>query len=62
MEQKEEQKTQFDMIKQSGGLTVVRVEPLLSCHRMLLLGEGGYRGIGGSAEMVTLRSLMSNRL
>lgn len=51
------------MINHSGGgLTVVRLEPLLSCHRMLLLGDGGYRGIGGSAEMVTLRSRMSDRL
>lgn len=50
------------MTNYSGGLTVVRVEPLLSCHRMLLLGDGGYRGIGGSAEMVTLRSRMSDRL
>lgn len=56
------QKAQFDVINHSGGPTVFRVEPLLSCHRMLLLGNGGYSGMGGSAEMVTLRSRMSERL
>lgn len=41
---------------------MVRVEPLFSCHRLLPLGEGGYKGMGGSAEMVTLRSRLSDRL
>lgn len=58
----EKKRAQFDVIKHSGGLTVVRVEPLLSCQRMLPLGDGGYKGMGGSAEMVTLRSRMSERL
>lgn len=41
-------------------LTVVRFMPLFSCLRMMC-GEG-YMGIGGNAEMVTLRSLPPDRL
>lgn len=43
-----------------GRLTVVRLEPLFSCLGVMF-GEG-YMGMGGNAEMVTLRSWLADRL